>query len=82
MTFFRPEVFFFFLLFPISSDSEFEDELHLLFLNFFFCLFRIFLGGEDFASFALTKPSSSGSLYEPPALPLSFCPALSSEFTK
>ena len=80
--FFRPEVFFFFLLFPISSDFEFEDKLHLSFLSFFFCLNRIFLGGEDFSSFALTKPSSAGHLYESPALTLPFCPALSSEFTK
>lgn len=66
-------------IFFICADSEFNDELHPFFLHLFFCLFRLFLWGEDFAFFAFTT-FSAGSLYESTDLPLSFCPASSSEF--
>ena len=42
-----PEFFF--------SDWELENKLHLCFLNFFVCLFRLSLCGKDFASFAYCK---------------------------
>lgn len=55
----RPEFFF--------SDWELENKLHLCFLNFFVCLFRLSLCGKDFASFAFIASFSTGSLCGSPA---------------
>ena len=49
-----------FLFLSISSDSELEDILSLLFLDFFFCL-STFLLGEGFVYFALPTTFSAGS---------------------
>ena len=77
---FCPENFFLLLFFSISSESELEDELCLLFFDFQFCL-STFLFGEVFATFALPTTFSAGSSGEFLALPLSFHPVLLSEFT-
>ena len=67
---FHLERFFFLLFLSISSESELEDVLCLLFFDFF-CL-STFLFGEGFSSFALRITFSGGSLGESPALPLFF----------
>ena len=77
---FRPEHFFFLFFISVSSYSEPEDVLSLLFLDFFFCL-SAFLFGEGFVYFASPTTFLGGSSGEPPALPLSFRPVSLSEFT-
>ena len=76
---FHPEHFFFLFL-SISSESELDDVLCLLFLDFLFCL-STFLFGEGFATFALATTFSAGSSGESQALPLSLRPVSLSEFT-
>ena len=53
-------LFFLLLFLSISSNSELEDILSLLFLDLFFCL-STFLFGEGFAYFALPTTYSAGS---------------------
>ena len=57
---FRIERFVLLLFLSISSNSELEDILSLLFLDLFFCL-STFLFGEGFAYFALPTTYSAGS---------------------
>ena len=78
--FFRPKRFFLLLFLLISSTSELEDVLSLLFLEFFLCL-STFLFGEGFAYIAVPTTFSGGSSGESPALPLSFRPVSLLEFT-
>ena len=78
--FYRPEPFFLFLFLSISSKSELENVLCLLFLDIIFCLSIFFIGG-GFATFALTTIFSAGSSGESPALPLSIGPVSLSVFT-
>ena len=78
--FYRPEPFFLFLFLSISSKSELEDVLCLLFLDIIFCLSTFFIGG-GFATFALPTIFSAGFSDESPALPLSIRPVSLSEFT-
>ena len=68
---FHPERFFLLLFLSTSSESELEDVLCLLFLDFLFCL-STFLFGEGFATFALPTIFSAGSSGESPALPIWF----------
>ena len=70
----RTDRFFLLLFLSVSSDSELEDILSLLFLNFFCCL-STFLFGESFSFFALPTTFSAGSSGESPPLPLFFHPA-------
>ena len=67
---FLPELFFLLLFLSISWETELENVLCLLFLDFFFCL-SIFLFGEGFATFALPTTFLAGSSGEFPGLPLS-----------
>ena len=69
----RTDRFFLLLFLSVSSDSELEDILSLLFLNFFCCLSTFLFGGFSF--FALPTTFSAGSSGESPALPLFFHPA-------
>ena len=62
---FRPERFFLLLFLSVFSESELEDVLCLLFLDFLFCL-STFLFEESFATFALPTTFSAGSSGEPP----------------
>ena len=68
------DCFFLLLFLSVFSDSELEDILSLLFLNFFCCL-STFLFGESFSFFALPTTFSAGSSGESPALPLFFHPS-------
>ena len=77
---FRPDRFLLLHFLLISSESELQDVLFLLLLDFPFCL-SAFLFEAGLATFALPTTFTPGLSGVSPALRLSFRPVSLSEFT-